>query len=176
MTTYKEITGFPGYFIRNDGTVWTNKNLKNDGIRGMRQLTLYRRPYGARYMVIGLRPGPKEKLRILYVHRLVAQAFIGPGVEGQVVCHNDGDTSNNRKENLRWGSRLENAADSVRHGTSPRGERHFNARLKEHQVLEAFEMRRQGASHRQIASSLGITEKYVGAILNRRSWRHLRVS
>jgi hypothetical protein len=50
------------------------------------------------------------------VHRLVAQAFIGAGGPGQVVCHNDGDFRNNVPSNLRWDTQAENLRDTVRHG------------------------------------------------------------
>lgn len=56
------------------------------------------------------------------VHHLVLESFVSsrpPGMEG---CHGDGNPVNNRLDNLRWGTRPENALDTVRHGT------HRNAR------------------------------------------------
>lgn len=44
-----------------------------------------------------------------YVHRLVAQAFLGDG-EGE-VCHNDNDATNNDARNLRWDTRSANVLD-----------------------------------------------------------------
>lgn len=46
-----------------------------------------------------------------YVHRLVAEAFLGPPARGMEVCHNDGDPSNNRAANLRWDTRSANVLD-----------------------------------------------------------------
>lgn len=51
------------------------------------------------------------------VHTLVLEAFVRPRPEGAVACHNDGDPSNNRVENLRWDTYSENNHDLVRHGT-----------------------------------------------------------
>lgn len=51
------------------------------------------------------------------VHQLVAEAFIGDRPPGWHVCHNDGDRSNNRAENLRYGTVSENNLDTVKHGT-----------------------------------------------------------
>ncbi|MFC4373261.1 NUMOD4 motif-containing HNH endonuclease [Nocardia halotolerans] len=52
-----------------------------------------------------------------YVHRLVLEAFRGeppfPGVDG---CHNDGDPTNNRVENLRWDTHSSNMYDVAKHG------------------------------------------------------------
>lgn len=45
----------------------------------------------------------------LKVHRLVCEAFHGPAPEGKtVVIHIDEDATNNRPENLRWGTQKEN--------------------------------------------------------------------
>lgn len=51
------------------------------------------------------------------VHRLVLEAFIGPAPDGMECLHLDGDPTNNRLDNLRWGTRSENLRDAVRHGT-----------------------------------------------------------
>lgn len=54
-----------------------------------------------------------------YIHRLVAQEFIGPSPsELHQVAHWDGVRGNNRVENLRWSTSMENAQDKKRHGTS----------------------------------------------------------
>lgn len=44
-------------------------------------------------------------------HRLVAAAFLGPCPEGLLVLHNNGDPRDNRPENLRYGTPLENQRD-----------------------------------------------------------------
>lgn len=42
------------------------------------------------------------------VHRLVALAFLGEPQAGHEVLHIDENPTNNRKENLKWGTRKEN--------------------------------------------------------------------
>jgi hypothetical protein len=51
------------------------------------------------------------------IHSLVAQVFIGPRPTGMEVRHLDGDSLNNRVENLTYGTSAENSRDTVRHGT-----------------------------------------------------------
>lgn len=51
------------------------------------------------------------------VHQLVLIAFRGPARAGQVTRHLDGDRTNPRLANLRWGTRSENVRDAVKHGT-----------------------------------------------------------
>ena len=50
------------------------------------------------------------------VHKLVLMAFVGPAPDRHECCHNNGDPSDNRLENLRWGTRRENILDAVKHG------------------------------------------------------------
>ena len=50
------------------------------------------------------------------VHQLVCLAFHGPAPAGKpFALHGDGNESNNRPDNLRWGTRAENADDARRH-------------------------------------------------------------
>jgi hypothetical protein len=53
------------------------------------------------------------------VHRLVLSAFVGTPPEGHEGLHRDGNRSNNRLENLSWGTHSENQFDQVAHGTHP---------------------------------------------------------
>lgn len=53
------------------------------------------------------------------VHRLVAEAFIGPAPEGMQVCHRDGDKTNNAVGNLYYGTPSQNELDKIRHGANP---------------------------------------------------------
>lgn len=66
-----------------------------------------------------------------YVHQLVAIVFLGPAPSPwHEVAHWDGDRGNDALSNLRWATHTENAADAVRHGTFPVGERHRWAKLR----------------------------------------------
>ncbi len=61
------------------------------------------------------RPGEK---RWVYVHDLVATAFLGPKPEGMIVHHQDGDKVNNEAENLEHLSYSENAKCAIVQGVS----------------------------------------------------------
>lgn len=50
------------------------------------------------------------------VHRLVLEAFVGPG-DGLQCRHLNGVPGDNRLENLAWGTASENIEDQVGHGT-----------------------------------------------------------
>lgn len=75
------------------------------------------RPGRGNYIRVGLsQPGDRSP-RSFFVHKLVLLSFRGPRQAGQVVRHLNGDPSDNRLENLAYGTAAENQRDSVRHGT-----------------------------------------------------------
>lgn len=51
-----------------------------------------------------------------FVHSLVLEAFIGPCPPGLMACHANDDPTDNRIENLSWGTRSKNSYDAVRNG------------------------------------------------------------
>lgn len=68
------------------------------------------------YRGVGLhRDGSVEQA---YVHELVLRAFVGPRPEGFQTRHLNGQNTDNRLANLKYGTPVENAADKVLHGTA----------------------------------------------------------
>lgn len=58
-----------------------------------------------------------KKTHMVSVHRLVAETFLGPAPEGKPwVLHADDNPSNNKVDNLSWGSPSENAMQKVARG------------------------------------------------------------
>ena len=66
------------------------------------------------YLYVMLSAGGVKKR--FAVHRLVATAFYGPCPDGMECCHNDGVSSNNHVDNLRWDTKVANEIDRRRHG------------------------------------------------------------
>jgi hypothetical protein len=56
--------------------------------------------------------------RPFVVHKLVAEAFIGPPPTGMEVCHVDGNSRNNHVSNLVYDTHSRNMRDAKRHGTN----------------------------------------------------------
>lgn len=87
--------------INEDGRVW---NLKYN----REQKSVRRGGKDRNYMCVKVRNGGGTYLRD-YIHRLVAEHFIGPCPEdGMVVNHIDGDPFNNHVSNLEWATSSEN--------------------------------------------------------------------
>ena len=75
-------------------------------------------PNGSGYQVVSLYDAFGRR-RLWRLHRAVLIAFTGGPPDGThtLACHNDGDRTNNRLSNLRWGSPLDNSNDAAMHGT-----------------------------------------------------------
>ncbi len=109
------------------------------------------------------------------VHRLVLEAFVGLRPDGLECCHEDGDKTNNRLGNLRWDTKLANAADKKRHGTGAgsrlRGEENGNAKLTVHDVRE---IRRRyamgGTTQASLGSEFDVTKMNVSRIVRCVTW------
>lgn len=82
-------------------------------------------PHG--YLLVCLSKNGKAKTRRVNV--LVCSAFHGPRAEGEFACHNDGNKTNNRPDNLRWDTPKANQADRHMHGTALAGEAIATAKL-----------------------------------------------
>jgi O-acetyl-ADP-ribose deacetylase (regulator of RNase III) len=76
-------------------------------------------------------------------------------------------------DHLRWGTRLENAADKVAHGTMARGERVGSAKLTAAQVEEIRERYAAGGiAQEALGREFGVVHATISRIVSGRSWEH----
>lgn len=109
------------------------------------------------------------------VHVLVLELFVGPKPDGHEGCHWNGIKTDNRVENLRWGTHLENMRDKHRHGTTMCGTKVPNSKLNDEKVVE---MRRlfneEGLSTGKIGRLFSVGQMTAWDAINRRTWRHVK--
>lgn len=117
---WRPIPGFVGYEVSDQGRVRSYWRRRRGLVATSRLLK--QSPNQRGYLRVGLRAGD-GKTKIIFVHRLVLLAFVGPAPEGTECRHRDGRPSNNSLGNLQWNTHLVNMGDTVRHGTSGRGGR-----------------------------------------------------
>lgn len=121
------IPGFEQYSVSDRGRVRSEPRDHIDIRGGKRHCdgrVLSQHPNSQGYPHVNLHPRGRWRETTRYkVHRLVLSAFVGPCPEGMEVLHYDDDPSNNRLENLRYGTRTENIYDAFRNG---------NRKLKTH--------------------------------------------
>jgi len=112
------------------------------------------------------------------VHKLVAEAFLGPCPEGREVDHCDGDKTNNRPSNLEYVTHAENRGRAKKlglcRGGCLRGEDSGTARLTEAQVRRIRALYDRGRTQKSIAQRFGMSQPHIHAIVHRRAWAHVR--
>ena len=156
---------FPGYMFSADGDVITLKKRiarrMNPSKTGVYR-TIRIKDRGGKY-------------RTCYVHRLLSEIFNGPCPEGMECRHLDGDPENNNCNNVKWGTRLENARDRVVHGTSGKGEGNTMAVLNEGAVRKMRAIRADtGKSAKNIAKMFGVSTMTAHRAITGQSWSHVK--
>ena len=169
---YRDIPGWAGYRVGDDGSVWTawHRGGKGTG-KGGHHIGEWRKMKALvgkgliAYRSICLRNNGGVIHRDK-VHRLVLLAFVGPPPSGSECRHLDRNPANNMLLNLRWGTKKENADDKVLHGTMacgdrsgprtcpdsyPHGANHCRAKLTQNKAVEI----------RDIFSAGGVTKRYL---------------
>lgn len=160
---WKKIPGFHNrYSVSSRGRV---RNDENGRIRKPNKMKK-----GVGYWTVGLKDGGKGFT--LYLHHLVAAAFLGPTPPGQEIRHRNGDPDENGKDNLLFGTRAQNLADKALHGTQTRGEDQATAKLTEVQVLE-IRRRKATETYDNLAKAFGVAPMTLHKIVTRKTWRHL---
>lgn len=166
--TWKQVPGFQSYKVSNDGRV----RRAIDGRRYKAGYELTPKPHqrGYRYFILSDDAG-KPQTRL--AHRLVLEAFVGPCPEGMEACHNNGDRTDNRLENLRWDTAKANQADRKKHGTDLRGEALPYAKLTADKVREIRRRAEAGERQGELAREFGVGDPQIHRIVKRERWAHV---
>jgi hypothetical protein len=110
--TWLPVPGWAGrYEVSDGGEV---RSIDRPGFKG-RTLKQGSAHGGYRTVVLS-RPGERHAYT---VHRLVAEAFLGPKPTGHHTRHLNGDKSDNSAANLAYGAASQNELDKVAHGRNP---------------------------------------------------------
>jgi hypothetical protein len=166
---WRDIPGLPGYRIDCTGTVWSSIHLQSKS-KQWKALTQFKTKQG--YMQIVLRRNGKSAR--FFVHRLVLTTFHGPCPEGMESRHLDGNSLNNHRDNLCWGTHLENIADKKRHGTmldiSDLARRTL-AKLSMSDVRTIKQKLSEGVYGTELARQYGVTNATIYQIKDGKTWK-----
>lgn len=110
-----------------------------------------------------------------FVHHIVAEAFVGPRPDGQLVLHTNGSATDNRAENLRYGSHADNSADAKRHGTfrpgHVTGDAHGAAKLTAEIVRNLRAI--IDPNYAALAREYGVDEGAIRQAIKGRTWKNV---
>ncbi len=165
---FSTIPGFPDYLVTDTGIVLSRK-VYGSKIGSVGPYWELKPKFYRGYPVVDLWRGKKPHR--IGIHRLVALAFIGPCPEGQEVRHLNDIRTDNRLENLAYGTRTQNMEDRRRNGRMPLGENVYNAKLSNEQVREVRRMVACGMKKKDVAKQLKCRYMTVMKIMNGQIYR-----
>ena len=162
MEIWKPIEGFEDYYeVSNMGRVRSKDRVAVDG-RHCKGKVLKPISNSGGYCCIGLHidGGVQKK----FIHRLVAEAFIGNSENKPQVNHKNGIKTDNRVENLEWVTVSENIKHAYKVlGKKPAwlGKKSINRKLTDSQ---AEEIRKDNRPQIKIAEDYGVSCRTIGRI------------
>lgn len=162
---WKEVPGYEGLYI-------ASTNGRVAALRSGAPKIMTPKPinkYG--HSMLGLTDVDKKK-KCFYVHKIVLMTFVGPRPEGMESLHINGIATDCRLDNLRYGTRKENAADRVAHGNTPKGERNGRSKLTAGEVDQVKWLCAAGINQYLIASVYGVGQGQVSKIKRNEAWAH----
>jgi len=159
----KEIEGFKGYSIREDGVVISHPKKMGRG-KGYFKPEAIMIPkldkYG--YHVIGLR---KDGNKYFFgVHRLIAKAFITNPNNKPTVDHVNRNKLDNRIENLRWAT----ISEQNNNRNIAKGIRNAASKLTESDVVEIRESELNGV---ELSVKYGVHRNTIYKVKSNKTWK-----
>ena len=161
---WKVVPNYDDYYVSNDGKVLS---IKNGTHRVMKQ-----RQNKDGHLYVWLYDGQGNQKK-MYVHRLVLMAWVGLPQEGQECRHLNDIPTDNRLENLTWGSRLENVEDKRRNGGMRYGVNAPIHKLNDKKVIDIRKRYAMGESARNLAKENGVAHNTILTIVKGNKWKHL---
>lgn len=157
----RPIPKWPGYYAREDGSIWSSKHGK------VRRLKPSRGDGG--YLLLSLSNNNKRKN--FSVHKLILNTFVGPRKAGMAGAHLNGDPGDCRLENLKWSTYKENEAMKASHGTRLYGEALPSAKLTSNDAVDIRKRHRNGESGNALAREYKVSSKCVHQLINGITWK-----
>ncbi|XOQ12649.1 MAG: hypothetical protein ACFWTY_01360 [Shouchella clausii] len=177
MEEWRNIKGFAGYQVSNQGRV-RSVDIQYEYIQNGKRVRRMRKGKvlspcnnGKGYMSVQL--GRKKRI---YIHRLVAQAFIPNPLGLSVINHLNGIRHDNRVQNLEWTTQLENTHYKYVTGTMMQGTSCHYSKLTDNDIPIIRTRIANGLTQREVAEEFGVTQTTISAIIRGEAWKHVGMS
>lgn len=157
------IPGFMGYYVSKTGSVYSRYVRGSRGKLSNEFTPLIPKKRPKYYSVSLYRDGKSTKI---FVHRLVAMTYIPNPENKPCVCHKDNNRTNNRVENLYWGTYKENTQQCIRDGRFKPGGRDILDEFSINCLLYEYNL---GKPRSILKKKFGISDSAITRIINLKS-------
>ena len=157
------IPGFMGYYVSKTGSVYSRYVRGSRGKLSNEFTPLIPKKRPKYYSVSLYRDGKSTKI---FVHRLVATVYVPNPKNKPCVCHKDNDRTNNRVENLYWGTYKENTQQCIQDGRFKPGGRDILDEFSINCLLYEYNL---GKPRSILKKKFGISDSAITRIINLKS-------
>lgn len=166
---WKDVVGYEGiYVVSNLGRI--KRTLVRRGTSGG---LMAQSATGPRRNYLGVNLCSGNVRRPCKMHRIVAMAFCPGYAPGMHCNHIDGNTLNNRADNLEWVTQTENNRHAFRIGKMPLGELRYGSKLSNADIPAIVARLEAGERQEDIAKAYDVSTKNISNIKLGRSWSWL---
>ncbi len=156
------------YYVYPDGKIWS---------KALNRLTNARKDKSGYYVFnVAEENGNRHKIRL---HRLVLMTFDRKPKRGEIGRHLNDIKSDNRIENLEWGTHQDNVDDMMRNDTVARGEDVYTAKLTEKIVKRLMKEYKPNMNADEFAfkfiekHKLEVSTRTILSVLRGKYWTHV---
>lgn len=161
---WKPVYGFEGLYEVSD------QGLVRRVIGYQRRVEIILRPNPDHHGYLRVKLSANGRQTTHSVHKLVAEAFLGPLAADMTVNHKDCDKLNNAVSNLEYITRLENTRHAVENGRISLS----GAKLSPEQVREIrLRYVPRTESSAILAEEFGVTRRTICRLIDGTNWHHL---
>lgn len=172
---WKFVAGYEGlYEVSNMGRVRSMKRLARNG-KPIAERILKTPLNSQKRRLVSLYKNQKSKS--FHPYNLVASAFMGVKPYGYIVCHKNGDRTDDRLANLYYGTHKQNTNDRIAHNTMFYGDRVHNAKLTNEQVNEVrsrYKFRCKNNGTMALAKIYGVSPSTISAVMSGQNWSSIQ--
>lgn len=111
--------------------------------------------------------------KYVLAHRILAMLFIPNPENKPWINHRDSNPLNNSISNIEWCTPKENSLHAVEFGFLPKGSCVKTSKLKESEVIEIRQKRKNGIKIKEIACHYDISVTTVEGIVANKTWKHI---
>ncbi len=170
----KDIPGFPGYQLDEEGNVYSF-HKRGPGTE-LNDFAIKLKPHHDIDGYLQTYLCCNKKVTTFRIHRLLMMIF-KPHKDHKklLVRHLDGNLHNNKLENLAWGTAKDNAQDRYVYGRSQVGAKNPNAKISETKAMFFKKAMALGIKRKDLMKTFSVSWNLLSQIYHGRTWKNLEL-